>query len=142
MDTKFILEQFKEKFTGLSIEIEREEEESLTFVAKHCTVGPYDDDVTLRFFFYETAVIVDAIFDQIELTQENYENLNRFNEECVFFTAYASDHSEGHVFLHVRAVVPSIENEKEALHNVFFLMQQLVDEDTIKLLQPLTEATF
>lgn len=140
MDTKYILEQFRKTYTGLDIEVDSEEEDGLRFHAAHCNLKPFDDDILLRFCFYETATIVEAVFDQMERSLKNFELLNDFNSNNLAFAAFIEDHGERN-YLHVRAVGPS-QDEDEGLNVVRTYLNLLLADSTKEELLKLTAVTF
>ena len=144
MNNKYLLGALKEQLPFDELVTLQDEENLLVVDARHVGIKFYDDDITLRFSYFGRGHVVtmDAIFDQLELTEENLLALNRFNEESAWFKAYGSEHAPGKVYLHVQAVAISIEDDDEALHATRFLLNQLADDDLPELLKPLTDATF
>ena len=81
------------------------------------------------FHFYMT-------FDEIEETYDNLYLINHFNVEHPWFKAYITN-LNGKDFLEIHHAALALEDEKAVTDVVGYLLNDVLNEDTLKLLQPI-----
>ena len=108
------------------------------------TIRPkaYDDHVLLSMDIYDkgdhVSLYIDFVFDKLEITREALRLINNFNNESLFLKAQVD--TEGTPYLRLVFNNKFIAGEY-VLQVIRFAISELVDDDVVEALTPLTELT-
>lgn len=83
-------------------------------------------------------VLVDFIFDRLFISETPLTLSNTFNANIVFLSVYIDPETD---YLHVGNSIINLLSAKTVVDYVEFMVNKLLDDDTIEFLQPLTDMT-
>ena len=116
------------------------QEETKDFVSLHSQLTAkdyFDNSIYFKMVVFASGTLhLFFTFDEIERTYDNLYLINAFNESSPWFRAYISNiNDKDFLELHYSAVAQ--ENEEQIINSFGFLMNSILDEETLKYLRPL-----
>ena len=133
------LQNLKEKLLQygekIGLQVAEEKADCLTLHTQITAKDYFLNSVYCRFIAYQSGTIhLFLTFDVIERTYDNLYLINNFNENNPWFRACITNIKDrDYLELHYTAV--AIANEQEAIETFGFLLNELLNEPTIKYLQ-------
>ena len=123
----------------IGLQVHEETTNSLTLHSQITAKDYFINSVYCRFVAYSSGTIhLFLTFDVIERTYDNLYLINNFNENNPWFRAYITNINErDYLELHYTAV--GLANEQEAIETFGFLLNELLNESTLKYLKPILE---
>ncbi len=102
----------------------------------------YKGNVYIEITCYEegTTYLI-CTFDQIDPDDKVFQLLNEFNNKSAWFKAYINHTEENLNYLSLQSCNIGSQTTEDLANVTIFYVGQLVSDDTIKLLKPLTEMT-
>ena len=130
-------EQLLEMGSKINLQVEEETKDYLTV---HCEITAekyFEGSIYFRTTVFASGTLhVFYTFNQRERTYDNLYLLNNFNAEHPWFKAYiANINGKDYLELHFSAL--SLKDEDEVVDTIGFLMNDLLEEDTLNLIKPI-----
>ena len=135
------LMSLKEKLLDLGKKVGLQvQEETKDFVALHSQLTAkdyFDNSIYFKMVVFASGTLhLFFTFDEIERTYDNLYLINAFNEQSPWFRAYISNiNDKDFLELHYSAVAQ--ESEEQIINTFGYLMNNILDEETLKYLRPL-----
>ena len=135
MNLTKLKEQLLQIGEKIGLQVHEENANSLTLHAQIAAKDYFDNTVYLRLVVFNSGTLhMFLTFDEIERTYDNLYLINNFNENNPWFRACITNIKDrDYLELHYTAV--AIANEQEAIETFGFLLNELLNEPTIKYLQ-------
>ena len=133
------LQNLKEKLLQygekIGLQVAEEKADSLTLHSQITAKDYFLNSVYCRFIAYQSGTIhLFLTFDVIERTYDNLYLINNFNENNPWFRACITNiNDRDYLELHYTAV--ALSDEQQAIETFGFLLNELLNEPTIKYLQ-------
>ena len=123
----------------IGLQVHEETANSLTLHSQITAKDYFINSVYCRFVAYSSGTThLFLTFDVIERTYDNLYLINNFNENNPWFRAYITNiNDRDYLELHYTAV--GLENEQEAVDTFGFLLNELLNESTLKYLKPILD---
>lgn len=130
------------EFSAINFEVTENTADVIRFKANITAKKYFSDDVLLRVVSYKSGTYhVFFTFDQLDKNLRSYEAINEFNDNVSFFQGYISEKKGGDFFeLHASSIVEA--SEDEIGDAICYIINQLLDDDVLKYLQPITKLTY
>ena len=128
------------KFGGkIGLQVHEEKADQITFHTQITAKDYFINSVYCRFVAYQSGTIhLFLTFDVIESTYDNLYLINAFNENNPWFRAYITNiHDRDYLEIHYAAV--GLNHENEAIDTFGFLLNELLNEPTMKYLKPILD---
>ena len=121
----------------IGLQVHEEKADQITFHTQITAKDYFINSVYCRFVAYQSGTIhLFLTFDVIESTYDNLYLINAFNENNPWFRAYiANIKDRDYLELHYASV--GLRNENEAIDTFGFLLNELLNEPTLKYLKPI-----
>lgn len=121
----------------IGLQVQEEKADSLTLHSQITAKDYFANSVYCRFVAFSSGTIhLFLTFDEIEKTYDNLFLINAFNEANPWFKAYiANINDKDFLELHYTAV--GLKDEQEAIDSFGFLLNDLLNEETLKYLIPI-----
>ena len=133
---KKVLEKF---FSDWDITVEYDlTDERLTAKSRNVNAKPYDDDIFISILIYPSGFVAyNFYFDYLTKNAQVLDLLNSFNENVIGLKASVSNEDGGLTITHEAEAVT------EDVIDIYTnrVLNDLLDDDTVKYLLPLTELT-
>lgn len=142
MNVNKVYEKFCASFPKLSFKVaDSSTANCLTFTGSVTVESCFDDDIFIKGVVYDSgSTHLFLTLDKLEPTLSNLTLLNRLNCETAWVKAYIDRiNGNNYLCLHYSAVYSY--NEAEAAQFLTFCFNDLLSDNTLKLLQPLTVIT-
>ena len=139
MNIQNLKEKLLEYGERIGLQVQEEKANSITLHSQITAKDYFLNSVYCRFVAFSSGTIhLFLTFDVIERTYDNLYLINNFNENNPWFRAYIiSINNRDYLELHYTAV--GLKDEQEAIETFGFLLNELLNEDTIKLLKPILD---
>lgn len=140
MNLTIVKEELLKIGESVGFKVHEETAEQLTIHAQITAKGHFSN-VYFRVVVYESGTLhMFMTFHQIEKTYDNLFLINAFNSESPWFRAYISNiNDKDYLELHYASFL--LETEKEVSTTVVYLLQELLNENTLKYLKPILNNT-
>ena len=137
LNLKEQLLQYGEK---IGLQVDEETAEALTVHSQITAKKYFTNSVYLRFVVYKAGTIhLFLTFDVAERTYDTLYLINHFNDNNPWFRAYITNiKDKDYLELHYTAIC--LKDEQEVMNTFAYLMNDLLNEDTLKLLTPILNA--
>ena len=123
----------------IGLQVHEEDANSITLHSQITAKDYFINSVYCRFVAFSSGTIhLFLTFDVIERTYDNLYLINNFNENNPWFRAYiANINDRDYLELHYTAV--GLKDEQEAIETFGFLLNELLNESTLKYLKPILD---
>ena len=137
MDLIKLKEQLLEMGKKIGLQVQEETKESLTLHSQITAKDYFNNSIYFRLVVFSSGTLhMFLTFDEIERTYDNLYLINNFNAENPWFRAYISNiNDKDYLELHYASV--ALEKEAEVIDSFGFLLNDLLNENTLKYLQPI-----
>ena len=137
MDLIKLKEQVLEMGKKVGLQVQEETAQSITFHTQLTAKDYFDNSIYFRFVVYTSGTVhLFLTFDEIERTYDNFYLINNFNAEHPWFKAYIVNINDKDYFeLHYATL--SLEKEAQVLDTFGFLLNDLLNDSTLKFLNPI-----
>ena len=121
----------------IGLQVHEEKADQITFHTQITAKDYFLNTVYCRFVAYQSGTIhLFLTFDVIESTYDNLYLINAFNENNPWFRGYITNiHDRDYFEVHYAAV--GLNHENEAIDTFGFLLNELLNEPTLKYLKPI-----
>lgn len=139
MNISLLKEKLLEFGSKIGLQVHEENANSVTLHSQITAKDYFLNSVYCRFVAYASGTIhLFLTFDVIERTYDNLYLINNFNESNPWFRAYITNiNDRDYLELHYAAV--GLTNEQEAIETFGFLLNELLEENTLKYLKPILD---
>ena len=137
MNIKALKEQLLEMGKGIGLQVQEEKADNLTLHAQITAKDYFDNSIYFRMVIFSSGTLhVFLTFNEIERTYDNLYLINAFNSENPWFRAYITNiNDKDYLELHYTSV--ALEKESEAVDTIGFLLNELLNDNTLKYLNPI-----
>ena len=137
MDLIKLKEQVLEMGKHVGLQVQEETAQSITFHTQLTAKDYFDNSIYFRFVVYTSGTVhLFLTFDEIERTYDNFYLINNFNAEHPWFKAYIVNVNDKD-FLELHYATLSLEKEAQVLDTFGFLLNDLLNDNTLKFLNPI-----
>ncbi len=142
MDKPLIYRMLSEKYSGITFE-SKYEENKIEITASNITAKKhFDDSIYIRIINYDSGTLhVFMTFDRLDKTLNALSYINTFNACNAFYKGYISEKKGGNYF-ELHFAVFGLTNESAVVNQITFSLDELLSENTLKHLKPITELTY
>ena len=121
----------------IALQVQEETKESITLHSQITAKDYFDNSIYFRLVVFSSGTLhIFLTFDEIERTYDNLYLINNFNAEHPWFKAYIVNINDKDYFeLHYATL--SLEKEAQVLDTFGFLLNDLLNENTLKYLNPI-----
>ena len=139
MDLMKLKEQLLEMGKKIGLQVQEETATSLTLHSEITAKDYFDNSIYFRLTIFSSGTLhMFLTFNEIERTYDNLYLINHFNAESPWFKAYiANINDKDYLELHYSAL--AVEKEAEVINIFGYLLNDLLSEETLKLLNPILE---
>ncbi len=137
MNLTNLKEQLLEYGKKISLTVAEEKADCITVHSQIVAKQHFPNSVYLRFVAYQAGTIhLFLTFDVVESTYDTLYLINAFNDNNPWFRAYITNIKDrDYLELHYAAIC--LKDEQEAMSTFAYLMNDLLNEDTLKYLKPI-----
>lgn len=137
MNIKALKEQLLEMGKGIRLQVQEEKADSLTLHAQITAKDYFENSIYFRAVIFSSGTLhVFLTFNEIERTYDNLYLINAFNSENPWFRAYITNiNDKDYLELHYTSV--ALEKESEVVDTIGFLLNELLNDNTLKYLNPI-----
>lgn len=97
----------------------------------------FENSIYLRIVIYSSGTLhMFFTFNEIERTYDNFYLINNFNDESPWFKAYIANVNDKD-FLELHYSAMGLLEEKEILTSISYMLNSLLEEETLKYLNPI-----
>lgn len=136
---RHILEEWEDE---IDFDVEYDDDEDKVTLSGNIELDPYDDHVLFTIEIYDAedtvAMYLDFCFDELEITREALLLVNAFNDKSLFLKAQIDPDDPNYLRVVYNAKLVS---EEHVVNHVNFAIGELVDDDLVPYLKPLTLLT-
>ena len=137
MNLNKLKEQLLEMGKKIGLQVQEEDAQSLTVHTELVAKDYFDNSIYLRATIYASGTFhLFLTFNEIERTYDNLYLINNFNAEHPWFKAYIANINDKD-YLELHYAVLALKDEDEAINTFGFLLNNLLSEDTLKILNPI-----
>ncbi len=143
MNFRKIYKMLCEHYDTIEFAIVGETKEQMMINAFFTLPEYFDDQLELRLVINDNFA-VQWVFDKMDPTLENYQKINDFNKNSIFYKAYLVEEEDGtHTnYLLLDCANLGYHNEKEMFAGIVHYIELLLDSSTLPFLQALTKSTY
>lgn len=143
MRPRKVYDLVRRHFDHLTFELKKDEMSQVEFTAEITAEKYFDDNVYIDIVVYRSGTYhVFFTFDSLEPTMDALTACNNFNKANAFFSAYVCKRGNTNFLeLHYSGVGSENMTEEEMADSVIFGLNELLSDDTLEYLQPLTRMT-
>ena len=143
MRPRKVYDLVRRNFDQLTFELKKDEMEKVEFTADITAEKYFDDSVYIDIVVYKSGTYhVFFTFDSLEPTLRALEACNNFNKASAFYSAYIVKRGDTNFLeLHYSGVGFDGVTEDDVADNINFGLNELLSDDTMEFLRPLTEMT-
>ena len=137
MDLIKLKEQLLAMGKGIGLQVQEETKDSLTLHSQITAKDYFDNSIYFRLVVFASGTLhIFLTFNEMERTYDNLYLINHFNAEHPWFKAYIANINEKD-FLELHYAALALKDEPEVINTFGFLLSNLLDENSLKLLQPI-----
>ena len=137
MNLTRLKEQLLEMGKSIGLQVQEENSQNITLHSQIIAKKYFDNSIYCRITIFSSGTIhMFLTFDEIERTYDNLYLINNFNAEHPWFKAYIANINDKD-FLELHYASLALKDEPEVVNTFGFLLSNLLDEGTLKLLQPI-----
>ena len=131
-----------DEWPNINFEIEDESDERLVLTAETSAKNLFDDEILIRVVIYSSGTNhVFFVLDQLEPSLKAYQLINDFNENQSWAKAYIMESSSGKHYLKIHYAFLNSSDEQDASDSISYALDDLVSDETLQDLKPLTDLT-
>ena len=143
MNFKRLFSLVSKSFPNIGFEVKRMEKDVLEITASIYASDYFDDHMYCQIIVYNSGSMHFILtFDKLDPTLENYELINQFNDNLSWFKAYISEKDSGNRFFELHYAAIGEAYEKAIADAISFLLEELLDDNTMKYLKPIVDKTY
>ena len=129
----------KEKLLDLGkkigLQVQEETKDNITLHSQITAKAYFENSIYFRMVVYSSGTLhIFLTFDEIERTYDNLYLINAFNAESPWLKAYIVNISKKD-FLELHYSVMALENEEQVINTFGYILNNLIDEETLKYLK-------
>ena len=137
MNLNKLKEQLLEMGKKVGLQVQEETAQYLTLHSQITAKDYFENSIYLRMTIFESGTLhMFLTFDEIERTYDNLYLINNFNSEHPWFKAYIANINDKD-FLELHYACLSLKDEVEVINTFGYLLNNLLSEDTLKILKPI-----
>lgn len=130
-------EQLLEMGKKVGLQIQEEDAQSITLHSQITAKDYFENSIYLRVTIYSSGTLhMFLTFDEIERTYDSLYLINNFNAEHPWFKAYIANINDKD-FLELHYSSLALKDEPEVINTFGYLLNNLLSEDTLKILKPI-----
>ena len=130
-------EQLLEMGKKVGLQVQEENAQSITLHSQVTAKDYFENSIYLRITVFASGTLhMFLTFDEIKRTYESLYLINNFNAEHPWFKAYIANINEKD-FLELHYASLALKDEPEVINTFGFLLNDLLNEETLKLLKPI-----
>lgn len=119
----------------VGLQVQEETAQQITLHSQITAKNYFDNSIYLRMTVYESGTLhIFLTFDEMERTYDNLYLINNFNAEHPWFKAYIAS-INGKDFLELHYSSLSLKDEAEVTNSFGYLLNNILEEETLKLLK-------
>ena len=137
MNLTIVKEKLLKLGESIGLKVHEETAEQLVLDTHMTAKNYFSSSVYLRLVVYQSGTLhLFLTFNELAQTYENLFAINAFNAENPWFRAYITNiHDRDYLEIHYTAV--GLNHENEAIDTFGFLLNELLNEPTMKYLKPI-----
>ena len=137
MNLTSLKEQLLEMGKKIGLQVEEETAQNITLHSEITAKDYFDNSIYCRITVFESGTFhMFLTFDPMERTYDNFYLINNFNTEHPWFKAYITNlNGKDYLELHYSSL--AVQDENEVIDTVGYLLNDLLNENSLKLLQPI-----
>ena len=137
MNLASIKEKLLEMGKKIGLQVQDETKDSLTLHSQITAKDYFENSIYFKMTIFASGTLhIFFTFDEIERTYDNLYLINNFNEQSPWFRAYISNiNDKDYLELHYSTV--ALESEAQVINSFGYLLNSLLDEETLKYLKPI-----
>ena len=137
MDLIKLKEHLLEMGKRIGLQVQEETAQAITLHSQITAKDYFDNSIYFRLVVYSSGTMhMFLTFDEIERTYDNLYLINNFNSENPWFKAYIVNINDKD-FLELHYATLGLEKEAQILDSFGFLLNDLLNENTLKFLNPI-----
>ena len=130
-------EQLLEMGKKVGLQVQEEDAQSITLHSQITAKDYFENSIYLRVTIYSSGTLhMFLTFDEIERTYDSLYLINNFNAEHPWFKAYIANINDKD-FLELHYSSLALKDEPEVINTFGYLLNNLLSEDTLKILKPI-----
>ena len=140
MNLTKVKEQLLEMGKSIGLQVQEENAQNISLHSQITAKDYFDNSIYCRITIFDSGTFhMFLTFDPMEKTYDNLFLINRFNAEHSWIKAYIDNiNDKDYLELHYSAL--SLKDEREVVDTFGYMLNNLLKEDTLKLLQPIIES--
>ena len=137
MNLTKLKEQLLETGKSIGLQVQEENAQSISLHAQIVAKDYFENSIYCNLTIFESGTFhMFLTFDEIEKTYDNLFLINHFNAEHPWFKAYISNINDKD-FLELHYATLKLNDEKEVIDAVGYLMNNILKEETLNILKPI-----
>jgi hypothetical protein len=137
MDLIKLKEQLLDMGKRIGLQVQEETAQNITLHSQITAKDYFDNSIYFRLVVYSSGTLhMFLTFDEIERTYDNLYLINNFNSENPWFKAYITNINDKD-YLELHYVALGLEKEAQVLDTFGFLLNDLLNDNTLKFLNPI-----
>ena len=121
----------------IALQVQEEDKNSVTLHSQITAKDYFDNSIYCKLVVFSSGTLhIFLTFDEIERTYDNLYLINAFNAESPWFKAYIANINNKD-FLELHYSVMSLENEDQVINTFGYMLNSLLEEETLKYLKPI-----
>ena len=137
MNLLSLKEKLLELGKPIGLQVDEEESGGISLHTDIVAKEYFENSIYLRIVIYSSGTLhMFFTFNEIERTYDNFYLINNFNEESPWFKAYIANVNDKD-FLELHYSAMGLLEEKEILTSISFMLNSLLQEETLKYLNPI-----
>lgn len=121
----------------IALQVQEETKESITLHSQITAKDYFENSIYFRLVVFSSGTLhIFLTFDEIERTYDNLYLINAFNAESPWFKAYIVNINDKD-FLELHYSVMGLESEEQVINTFGYMLNSLLDEETLKYLKPI-----
>ena len=139
MNINNVKEQLLKMGQKIGLQIEEETAQSVTLHTELNAKEYFKNSIYFKVVIFSSGTVhMFLTFDEIESTYDKLYLINAFNSENPWFKAYiANINDKDYLELHYSAI--ALENDNQVIDTFGYLLNELLNEQTLKYLKPILE---
>ena len=137
MNLTKVKEQLLEMGKSIGLQVQEENAQNISLHSQITAKDYFDNSIYCRITIFDSGTFhMFLTFDPMEKTYDNLFLINHFNAEHPWIKAYIDNiNDKDYLELHYSAL--SLKDEREVVDTFGYMLNNLLREDTLKLLQPI-----
>ena len=139
MNINNVKEQLLKMGQKIGLQVEEENTQSVTLHTELNAKEYFKNSIYFKVVIFSSGTVhMFLTFDEIESTYDKLYLINAFNSENPWFKAYiANINDKDYLELHYSAI--ALENDNQVIDTFGYLLNELLNEQTLKYLKPILE---